>query len=262
MSFISNNIKYLRKQHQLTQEDFAQLFGVKRAIIGAYEEQRAEPKMELLFKIASHFKLSIDEIVSKNLESGSEKPIINLNKVKGNDMVLSITVNDKEEELIDFVPVKASAGYTTGYADPEYIAELPKFKIPNLSAGTHRAFEIKGDSMLPVKSGSIVLGSYVDDWRSIENNKTYVLITQNDGLVYKRLINEINTNNSVTCISDNKIYQAFQLKTEEILEVWKAKAIISFDIPEPEDVEQLSTIKHLASEIQGKIEDMISKAQK
>src|SRR3546814_6005241 len=41
--------------------------------------------------------------------------------------VLSITVDGDDKENIELVPVKASAGYLNGYADPEYIAELPKF---------------------------------------------------------------------------------------------------------------------------------------
>jgi hypothetical protein len=59
--------------------------------------------------------------------------------------------------------VKASAGYINGYSDPEFVRELPKFHLPMLQGGTFRAFEIKGDSMLPIHPGSIIVGEYVDD---------------------------------------------------------------------------------------------------
>ena len=66
--------------------------------------------------------------------------------------------------MLKLVPTKAAAGYTNGFADPEYLQELPRLYVPNLSTGTHRAFEINGDSMLPMPSGSVIIGRYVDNW--------------------------------------------------------------------------------------------------
>src|SRR5690606_38332737 len=82
--------------------------------------------------------------------------------------VLSITVDGDDKENIELVPIKASAGYLNGYADPEYIAELPKFSLPMFRQGTYRAFEIKGDSMLPLQSGSVVIAEYVENWSEIK----------------------------------------------------------------------------------------------
>jgi len=67
-------------------------------------------------------------------------------------------VDDNNENLIEVVPTKASAGYLAGYLagydDLEYIEQLQKIKLPFLPTGKHRAFPIKGDSMLPMKDGS------------------------------------------------------------------------------------------------------------
>ena len=41
-----------------------------------------------------------------------------------------------------------------------------------------RAFEIKGDSMLPLNPGSIVIGKYLDSFEYIKNNKTYIILTK------------------------------------------------------------------------------------
>ena len=66
MSNISNNLKYLRKKKGHTQQGFADIMEIKRSLIGAYEEDRAEPKYELLKKIAEYFDLTIDEFNGKN----------------------------------------------------------------------------------------------------------------------------------------------------------------------------------------------------
>ena len=59
--------------------------------------------------------------------------------------------------MVEIVADGASAGYLRGYSDPEYIESLNSLKLPFLPIGKHRAFPIKGDSMLPIKSGSFII---------------------------------------------------------------------------------------------------------
>jgi len=66
-SILSKNIRKLRAFKNLNQTEFANLFDIKRASIGAYEEGRAEPKLETLIKFASYFSLKIDDLVTKEL---------------------------------------------------------------------------------------------------------------------------------------------------------------------------------------------------
>ena len=40
-SFAGKNLKHLRKQRGSTQEEFAAELGIKRSLLGAYEEERA-----------------------------------------------------------------------------------------------------------------------------------------------------------------------------------------------------------------------------
>src|SRR5690606_16107743 len=146
---------FLRKKKGLTQQQFADALAIKRASVGAYEEDRAEPKYELLKKIAQFYNLTMDELVNDVIdEKWKPEPKSNASNLR----VLSITVDENDKENIELVPVKASAGYLNGYGDPEYVAELPKFSLPMFNQGTYRAFEIKGDSMLPLPSGSIIIG--------------------------------------------------------------------------------------------------------
>ncbi len=234
---LNENIRVLRKRLSLTQDQFAQQLGIKRSLIGAYEEGRAEPKLELLQKMAEVFSISVDDLIGKEFTSESVIPDKRL--TRGKDVVV-VTVDATERDNIEFVPLKAAAGYLNGYADVEYVKELPHFNLPILKQGTYRAFEISGDSMLPLLPGTIVIGELVDDLRSIKSGKTYVLITQREGIVYKRVFNYLEENGTLFLVSDNRQYAPYQLSGTEVMEVWMAKAYISVQFPDISDKQEIS----------------------
>ncbi|MDH5598252.1 MAG: S24 family peptidase, partial [Cyclobacteriaceae bacterium] len=134
-----------------------------------------------------------------------------------------------------------------GYADPEFISELPRFQLPFLSSNaTYRAFEISGDSMLPILPGTIVIGEYVDNVHELKSGKTYVLVTKNEGIIYKRVFNYIDDTGRLFLVSDNRRYSPFQVEVDEVLEVWSSKAYISVQFPDVETKNDVS-IEQLAS---------------
>ncbi len=259
MKKISSNIKFLRKKKNLTQQQFADILGIKRSMVGAYEEDRASPKMDNTKQIANYFGITVDELVSEKITDKwideKEKLQAKENEIKaGNLRILSITVDKDDNENIELVPVKASAGYVNGYSDPEFVKELPKFHLPMLKGGTFRAFEIKGDSMLPIQPGSIVVGEYLDDWKQIKSNDTYIVVSKNEGIVYKRIITKSKENKSFVMKSDNKVYEPYNMDLDEILEIWKAKAYISTTFPEPEQEMSISQLTNIMLEMQKKID--------
>jgi hypothetical protein len=128
---------------------------------------------------------------------------------------------------IPFVPVKAAAGYLAGYADPEFVDELNTFTLPMLAGGNYRAFEIIGDSMLPTPSGSVIVGEKVDDLEEVKNNAACILVSRNEGIVYKRVQKNGRQKNKLTLISDNPIFHPYTINTEEVLEMWQAQVVIS-----------------------------------
>ena len=67
MSVAGQNLKYLRKLRGWTQEEFAVKLGIKRSLLGAYEEERAEPRIEVLEVVGDMFKLTLDELLRKEL---------------------------------------------------------------------------------------------------------------------------------------------------------------------------------------------------
>ena len=218
MKIISKNIRHLRHLKGLTQEALADNLLVTRSRISSYEEGRSAPTIEMLISISDYFKLPIDILLRNDLTKATDSSFIEV----GNQRVLfPITVDNDNNNLIEVVPIKASAGYLAGYDDPEYIEHLEKIKLPFLPTGKHRAFPIKGDSMLPMKSGSYVVGRFVEDRNDIKNGKTYVLVTLNDGMVYKRVLNNIDFNNSLLLISDNKMYHDYSVPINEVLEIWE-----------------------------------------
>jgi transcriptional regulator with XRE-family HTH domain len=217
MTFAGKNLRYLRRLRGWTQEEFANKLKIKRSLIGAYEEERAEPRIEVLEVIGSIFKLSLDELLLKDL--GDTKSNF-LAKRRASKLAAS-SID------IQFVPVKAAAGYLAGYADPEFIDELNTFTLPMLAPGNYRAFEIIGDSMLPTPSGSVIVGEKVDNLDYVKPSNTYVVISRQEGIVYKRVIKNGRSKNKLTLVSDNPIYQPYQVEAEDVLELWQAQMIIN-----------------------------------
>ncbi|MDE3234812.1 MAG: LexA family transcriptional regulator [Bacteroidota bacterium] len=219
MSYAGKNLRYLRKLRGWTQEEFANKLSIKRSLVGAYEEERAEPKLEVLEAMSALFKLSLDELLLKDLSAAKGASYIEQRR----KMKMSSASGTAE---IQFVPVKAAAGYLAGYADPDFLDELNTFTLPMLAPGMYRAFEIVGDSMLPTPSGSVIVGEKVEDLEEVRNSNTYVVLSKNEGVVYKRIMKNNRTKNKLTLISDNPIYEPYQVNAEDVIEVWKAIYIL------------------------------------
>lgn len=233
MALANKNLKYLRKLRGWTQEEFAKKIRIKRSLLGAYEEERAEPRMDVLEIVADMFKLTLDELLRKDLSESKGNYIAKRRAQK--------LANGRGD--IPFVPVKAAAGYLAGYADPEFVDELNTFTLPMLAGGDYRAFEIVGDSMMPTPSGSVIVGEKVDSLDEVKSNNTYIVVSRTDGIVYKRMLKNNRVKNKYTLVSDNPTYQPYTVNAEDILEVWQAQMIISkANTQQRWDVGQLANI--------------------
>jgi transcriptional regulator with XRE-family HTH domain len=217
MAISNQNLKYLRKLRGWTQEEFAQKLRIKRSLLGAYEEERAEPRIDVLEVVCDIFKLTLDDILRKDLSDNKTNYL-----AKRRAMKLAGGRPD-----IPFVPVKAAAGYLAGYADPEFIDELNTFTLPMLTGGNYRAFEIIGDSMLPTPSGSVIVGEKVDSLEELKNNAACIVISRNEGIVYKRVQKNGRQKNKLTLASDNPVFHPYTINAEEVLEMWQAQVVIA-----------------------------------
>jgi len=229
---------------RLSQERFADDLGWSRSMVGSYEEGRSEPPIDRLIDLSNYFNIPIDILVRNDLRLAKDTSFIEV----GNKRVLfPVTVNEENEDLIEIIPAKASAGYLSGYDDPEYIEQLQKIKLPFLPTGTHRAFPIVGDSMLPVKEGSFVVAQFVDDISTIKDGRTYIVLTKNDGLVYKRVYNNIKEG-KLLLHSDNRAYAPYSISLENILEVWEFTCCINTQEYDKDEL-KLSSIINMFQEL-------------
>ena len=237
--YLSKNLKYLRENNgRQSQENLANALGITRSAISSYEDGRAEPKLVVMNKVAQYFNITLDQLLNIDLANSSNLNTENhkeANKYASaqNFRILTITVDADDNENIELVPEKAQAGYTTGFADAEYLRDLPKYQLPFLSKGkTYRAFEITGDSMLPLKPNSIVIGEYVEDWNSLRDGQVCIVVSKNEGVVLKKVFNKIADRGTLLLKSSNITYSSYEIFANEVLEIWKFAAYISKDLPD------------------------------
>jgi transcriptional regulator with XRE-family HTH domain len=257
--FLSENLKFLRKRRRLTQQDLAETLKIKRSSINNYENGTTFPPVHILIGLSDLFHLSIDTLVRINLPGLRESQMYIIEHgsdvfVKGNEVrVLVTTVDAGNKDNIEIVSIKAKAGYTTGYFDPEFISGLPNFQLPILKKDRkYRAFQISGDSMLPIRDKSWVVGEYVQDLSAIRDNHPYIVLTLNEGIVFKKVENELSEKGSLKMISLNSEYTPYDLSISEIREVWKFVLYITDEIPESSDNQQIfKKLEQIQQEISG-----------
>ncbi len=238
--YFSQNIKLLRKRRGKTQDDLAFTLGLKRPTLSGYENGVAEPGLEILLKFSAYFNIALDTLLKIDLSALTESQLYQLEHgqdvyITGKELrILATTVSKENEDNIELVPEKAKAGYVNGFSDPEFISALQVYQMPFLSPNKkYRTFQLRGDSMLPIPDGSWVTGEFVQDWNDILNGEACIILTLNDGIVFKIVENKISDTGILTLYSLNPLYEPFGVEVKEIREVWKFVHFISSEIPDP-----------------------------
>lgn len=254
----NRNIRLLRKRKGRTQDDVAHALGIKRSTLSGYENEVAQPGIKALIAFSEYFNVAVDTLIKVDLTELSDSQLSQLEKgydvyLKGSQLrILATTVNQDNEDNIELVPEKAKAGYQRGFADPEFISDLPTFQLPFLpKEKKYRTFQINGDSMLPIPEGSWITGEFVQDWLSIKDGTACVILTLNEGIVFKVVENSLRSKNTLTVHSLNPLYQTYQIPAEEIKEIWQFRHFISHELPEPEIPKDqvIQQIRNLQKEI-------------
>jgi transcriptional regulator with XRE-family HTH domain len=238
--YFTSNIKILRKRRGRTQDEVAYALNLKRSTLSGYENGVAQPGIEILISFSGYFNMSIDTLLKIDMSKLSESQLGELERgydayVRGSNLrVLTTSVSKDNKENIELVPEKAKAGYATGYADPEYIGELPVFRLPFLSdKRKYRTFQLKGDSMLPIPEGSWVTGEFLQDWMNIVSGNAYIVFTLDDGIVFKVVENNIRADGKLILYSLNPMYEPYEVHINEVKEIWKFVNYISEELPDP-----------------------------
>lgn len=256
--FFSSNLRYLRRIHNLTQEALGKHLKVSLKKIGSYEEERATPKLIPLIKIANFFSISLEQFINEDLSV--EPPVQNtadlpeLKKYAAAERlrVLSISQDRNENEYIELVRLDSEEDYIKGYADVEFVGNLPKCQLPALPLNhTYRAFEIS-DSLLAASTKSIVVGEFIADWNELKDNEPCIIVSENTGIVFRKIKNRIMQNDTLLLEDTNGQLSSYSVSVEDIEEIWRFAAYISLDFPEvPTAVNELrQTMQNLQSALE------------
>lgn len=238
--YFAKNLKLLRTRRRRSQADLAEVIEVKRSSLSGYELGTAFPNYETLIRISDLFKISIDKLLRVDLSNLSELLLSELEKGYDIDLtgrglrVLATTVDNNNIDNIELVSVTAKAGYRAGYSDPDFIKVLPTFQMPFLSKDRkYRTFQISGDSMPPLSDGAYVTAEYVSNWTLLKDGYPYIILTKDDGLVFKNVYSQIEKNRTLLLCSTNTAYEPYEVEVSEISEIWKFVNYIDSKPPEP-----------------------------
>ncbi|WP_407404615.1 XRE family transcriptional regulator [Chryseobacterium sp.] len=256
MSVLSDNIRFLRGRQNISQQKISEFLMITRVRYAKYEDGTSEPPIEILLRISKYFNLSIDLLLTIDIR---KYPLEDILKLPDNRIVLPIVVDQLGNNSIEIVPQKASMGYLSGYSDPEYIENLQRITLPFLTGGKYRAFPAQGDSMPPFKDGSYIIGKYVEHIDDLKTNKSYIFVTLNDGISYKRLVTT--NEKSITVAADNSFYKPYDIPSREIIEIWQYASGIFPEDFEPDNFENYN-LKDMFLEIRRDIQELDQKFSK
>lgn len=201
-------------------------------------KERRDVTIELLRKSVDTYKMNPVYIYT------GEGPLFMTEEDHKSLRVLTIVTSAQDDERIVHVPIPAQAGYASEMANPTFIQDLPTFTLPDYKykVGTHRAFDVSGDSMEPTLfEGDKVICSFLEPtlWEtSIKNNFVYVIVTRGDVLV-KRCFNYLKDEKQLELHSDNSFYEPYRVGLGEIREIWYVRAKISPFLPSPQNISNM-----------------------
>lgn len=204
---IGEKIRELRIEKRMSQKDLAEKMGLAVATISSYEVNNSQPNIEKLVHLSKLFGVSIDEIVGN---SGKAIQSVN-NAISG------------QTKTMKYFDLEASAGNTSMYEDGND-SLYKEINVPGFS-DCDFALNVWGDSMIPIlHNGSIAI---CKEWKQsfIEYGYIYLIITKENHRMIK-YIKPGSSPETITCESENKFYQAFEIRKDEILKLYMVKGSI------------------------------------
>lgn len=240
MSFIGKNIKKIRTLKKLNQSEFAKIFDLNRGNISAYEEERAEPKINTIIQIANTFGVSVDLLITNELTANELYSLNIVNKKLNEAHHFSSKPQKKSSKSgIGLVYIKSYFEYIANKSNKDFIHNLPQIDLPVTFKGVSRAFELNGSEMeynqQGLHHGDIMLGLLCDAKTQLELRKVYVIVID-EGIIVKRLRSL--EKNQLTFESDDPNYDPIVLETKSVNELWEVKGNYSTYINPPKMLEE------------------------
>lgn len=232
MSFFGKNIKKIRGVKGLSQQAFAEVFDLKRATLGAYEEGRSEPKIETIIKIANYFSISIDALLT------SELTVNELLRFKGDLTIANEPLVREQFATIPCITEQNSKDYIKYFNKENFIKDMPKVHLPINTEKTFRAFTVANLEMTSHDKGffpkDIVIGEFVPK-NIIKklNNGTIVLVLVKGELILRSLYV---TKNEMVLRADHKNIEDKVYELGEVDELWRIRYVFFKRLPEFNDL--------------------------
>ncbi|MBG6133024.1 transcriptional regulator with XRE-family HTH domain [Aquimarina sp. EL_43] len=228
MSFFGKNIKKIRGVKGLSQQAFAELFDLKRGTLGAYEEGRSEPKIETIIKIANHFSIAIDDLLTNELT------VNQLLKFKGDLTTYAEDVKREKFAIVPCITESTANDYITLYNTEGFIKELPTMQLPVNPTKEFRGYTVSNLEMTSHDKGfypkDVVIGEKVPPTVIKKlNNGTLVFVVVENRLIFRRLY--VLKGNAVLR-ADHKNIEDSSFPISDIKEVWRVRYAFFRRIPE------------------------------
>jgi len=109
--------------------------------------------------------------------------------------------------------------------------------------------------MLPVKSGSYIVARYVENIKYLKDGRTYIVLTLNDGIVYKRVYDKIEEHGMLLLASDNKKYDPYYVPIDEIIELWEFTCSINTQEYDEQEL-KISSIANMLTQLGVELKEL------
>ncbi|HAP94519.1 XRE family transcriptional regulator [Epilithonimonas hominis] len=234
------NIKRIREQKNLTQDDLVAKTGIPKRSYVSYENGEADIQLSKLLKIASVLEVTISDLAG---DSKNEKKVINSDDNQNDNFIDTIPkvkeklsiVKEKESEYsavirklkfsenvnlseqgAPFYPLPVSAG-TVAELTKEKAEPTGFISMPGVSCKAY--FPVVGCSFSDIiKAGDIIGVDFINKWERLDPDCIYFIITHDQRMI-KRLQDHPEDPEKLLCISPN--YKDFPIWKSEIKVIHK-----------------------------------------
>lgn len=248
ISIEAQRFKKIREEQGMTQAEFAQVLDAGSTTA---DIERGKKKItgKIVTELLRQFHINPLWLYGKSFNKSLETTSNTAPKV--------ITMDSSDRENMIMVPIKASAGYASNVQDTDWYSELPAFSIPlpQYKEGSYRAFQVQGDSMLPVlQPAEWVMAKAVENMRLANDNRIHVIVTVDSVLVKK--LRKSESAGEVYLISLNRDYPVIEQSIAEIKELWEVNSKLSFDLDVHEGEEAMISLKQGLDNLRDEIASM------
>ena len=257
MSFFGKNIKKIRKVKKINQKQFAELFDLTRSSVGAYEEGRAEPRIETAINIANYFSISLEHLLVKELT---------INDIYNFDIFREDALSSHKSRegllrnniLVPYLENSRVLDYLSNMKNIDFLEHLPYMSLPFPSAKIDLAYEHDSHDMVFNERGiypkDVLLCRKIAENYTVRLsfNSIYLIFTS-ENVFLRRVVEKGNT---LVLVPDNPNYESLHVPTERVRQIWKPQARLS------RHIEQMANPALMMNELNERITGLEEKIKK